>query len=131
MLIERDRIETWPEMGISFEPVKLDIHLPSKILDSKKLQMIGLASTLSILTAGCTPEQNQHFQFGLGGFAANSLLTFANFVVWSEDKSNFLKKAGISALVIGCLGSIHPGIAGAGCAFLSLSLARGILRKFD
>ncbi len=130
MLSERDLIETWAETGISFEPVKLDIHLPSSVLDSKRLEMVGLASTMSLLTAGCTPEQNQGFQFGLGGFVANTALTYANFGVWSEDKVPIQVKAVISAAV-GALGCVNPGVALAEATLLSFTLVRGILHKFD
>lgn len=104
MLGERDLIENWPEMGISFEPVKLDIHLPLNILDPKRLEMVGLASTLTLLTAGCTAEQTQAFSFGLAGFIVNTALTYANFGVWSKDRSPAQVKAVISASV-GALGS--------------------------
>lgn len=130
MLSERDRIETWPEMGISFEPLRLDIHLPSKILDPKRLEMIGLASTLSILTAGCTPEQNQAFSFGLGGFVVNTALTYANFGVWSEDKVPIQVKAVISATV-GALGCVNPGVALAEATLLSFLAVRGIVRNSE
>lgn len=130
MLGERDRIENWPEMGISFEPVRLNIHLPLNVLDSQRLKMVGLASTLSMLTAGCTTEQSQAFSFGLGGFVVNTVLTYANFGVWSEDKAPIQVKAVISAAV-GTLGCVNPGAALAESALLSFLLVRGILRNFD
>lgn len=74
MLTERDRIENWPEMGISFEPVRLNIHLPLNVLDSQRLKMVGLASTLSVLTAGCSAGS---FFDDFGGRSLTALVNYA------------------------------------------------------
>lgn len=81
MLTERDLIETWPEMGISFEPVKLKIRLPLNILDPKKLSMVGLASTLPILTAGCGAAS---FVDDFGGRSLTALVNYAGVSIFSS-----------------------------------------------
>lgn len=81
MLGERDRIENWPEMGISFEPVKLNILLPLDVLDSKRLAMVGLASTLSILTTGCGAGS---FSDDLGGRSLAALVNCAGVSIFSS-----------------------------------------------
>jgi hypothetical protein len=131
MLSERDYIETWPEQGIIFEPVKLDIRLPSRLIDSKKLQMAGLASVVALLTAGCTANQHEAFEFSLGGFVVNAGLTYANFAVWSEKGQMNHRRAAIAAAVVGGIGCINRGVAVSELAILSFIFTGGIVSKIN
>jgi len=118
------------EQEVISKPIGLDIHLPLGFIDSQRLKMVGLVSTLTLLTAGCTSEQHQAFYFGLGGFVVNTALTYANLSIWSEGKFSAKVKAGISAAA-GVLGCIDPGIALTECVLSSLFMVRGVFHNWE
>lgn len=124
MLTERDRIETWPEMGISFEPVKLDIHLPLNVLDPKRLEMIGLASTLPLILSACGKTNLVDDFFGGAPAGLVNLAGFSVAMSFITENKTARKAAG--AVGFG-LGIIFP----PSFVFGGLFLATGAVIKIE